>query len=191
MRAAVRLAGLAAGLAVLLIAPSFRQHGPKQDVPAPSAAPATAVTTRPEVAATALAAAKRSVTAVAGPRESGARAEAAYALGESLGAAALPLLGEALGDPDQAVRFAAIEAIAGIGGDDAVLALAEALDAPDTATRLEVIDALGGMPGPLALQFLQQGLGDPDPVVRAAAAEWLAECGRCRGFDYLIIAGKR
>jgi hypothetical protein len=103
-----------------------------------------------------------------------ARRTAIHELGDHPTAAALPLLHQGLGDPDRAVRVAAVNELAALGSP-AAAALVAALDDRDLGVRLRALDALAEIATPTARASLEQALGDADARVRAAAAEHLAD----------------
>jgi hypothetical protein len=101
-----------------------------------------------------------------------ARRSAVHELGDLEPAAALPLLRQGLGDPDRAVRVAAVRELDALGAP-AADALAAALDDRDLGIRLRALDALARIETPTARPWLEQALGHADARVRAAAAEHL------------------
>ncbi|MCL2102589.1 MAG: HEAT repeat domain-containing protein [Syntrophorhabdaceae bacterium] len=88
------------------------------------------------------------------------RAAAAKALGDLMRYEALPHLIAALKDVEW-VRFAALEALCGLGNEDAVAPILELLNDPSPATRRFAIETLGIIGSPLAgnplLSFLERG----------------------------------
>lgn len=103
-----------------------------------------------------------------------ARRTAIHELGDLPTAVALPLLRQGLGDPDRAVRAAAVHELTALGSP-AATALTAALDDRDLGIRLRALDALAEIALPTARASLGQALADPDARIREAAAEHLAD----------------
>lgn len=103
------------------------------------------------------------------------REEAIQGLGEAGDAGFLPVLEDALADPERRVRRAAVEAAADVGGDGAAWVLAAALRDGDDLLREDAVYALGEIGGDVAVVVLEQALVDERPFVREAAAEVLEE----------------
>ena len=103
------------------------------------------------------------------------RAEAVHGLGEFEHPDVVPVLEQALLDPEERVREAAIEALSNVGGADAAWALATALDDPSASLRREAIYALTDSDEQVARILVERALGDGHPSVREAAIEALEE----------------
>jgi hypothetical protein len=107
------------------------------------------------------------------------RQEAVYALGDmgDLGdETAIQVLEQALMDPEENVREAAIEGFTDIGGDESARALAVTLNDEDASLGEEAVYALGEIGGETAIQLLQQTMAThASASIREAAAEILAE----------------
>ncbi|WP_220680767.1 HEAT repeat domain-containing protein [Methanofollis formosanus] len=101
---------------------------------------------------------------------------AATALGESGDAEAVGPLKEALTDPDEGVRWAALEALGKIG-TPALPVLTGLLGAEDVDLRWGAAVALGEVGDAAAVGPLGEALGDPDRYVRTRAALALAAIG--------------
>ena len=109
--------------------------------------------------------------------ESWVRQYLALALGNLQEEAAVPALGEALGDPDATVRVYAAWALGAIGGDDAVSALAGASRAQDAGLRTMAVYGLGAIGDPAAREPLLRALEDPVLDVSVNAVVALARLG--------------
>ena len=115
-----------------------------------------------------------SIVNVLAAGDAAARRTAIHELGELPIADALPLLRQGLGDPDRAVRVAAVHELSALG-PPAAPALAAALDDRDLDLRLRALDALAQIATPTARAALGQAFDDADARVRAAAAEHIAD----------------
>jgi HEAT repeat protein len=108
------------------------------------------------------------------------RAEAVSALA-FFGASAVPVLTEALRDPDVQVRVGAARSLGQVGpsAGDAVTALARTLRDPDSRVRFDTAVALGriGSGARDAVGALGRALNDPAPEVRVGAAMGLGGMG--------------
>lgn len=113
----------------------------------------------------------------AGPAE---RREAVYALADVGGETNAATIADALRDPDDGVRLAAIDVLSTMDGEVSAGLLTGALNDADPRIRLAAVDAFGDMEGPTAAMALQQALADPDARVREAAIGLLAERGSGR-----------
>ena len=89
--------------------------------------------------------------------------------------AAVRTLSVALGDADERVRNAAMEALSKIGGDEALAAIASASAEDDPLLRARAAQALSAAGGHSAADYLTLALRDEDPRVRAAAVASLGE----------------
>jgi HEAT repeat protein len=106
---------------------------------------------------------------------------------EALGEAALPELREALLDPSERVRIAAIGLIANLRQDADAPRLARLLKDASPTVRERAIKALVCYPEtPGILQAIVEGLHDPDGEVRVAAVETLARIGTPAAAPHLI-----
>lgn len=103
------------------------------------------------------------------------RRHAAISLGRSGERAAVPVLVEALKDPDNGVRREAAKALGRIKDARAVAPLVEALRDGDGNVRLYAAYALGEIKDPKAVKALLRALGDPEWCVRDQAAWALRE----------------
>ena len=104
------------------------------------------------------------------------------------GAPAVPLLIQALGDSDRAVRCAAAEALGKLGDPQAVPPLIQALGDSDWDVRCAAAEALGAIGDPQAVPALIQALGDDWYDVRRAAAWALGDLGDPQAVPPLIQA---
>jgi HEAT repeat protein len=89
--------------------------------------------------------------------------------------AAVQTLSVALGDDDERVRKAAMEALSAIGGDEALAAIASASADDDPHLRARAAQALSAAGGRSAADYLALALHDEDPRVRAAAVASLGD----------------
>ena len=119
------------------------------------------------------------------------RKELVVALGKFKDKASLPLLTSALRDPKttDAVRDAALEAVAAIGGDAAIQALVELLARTDLPSdrQVRVIAALGNAKSKPALPTLLKKLADRAADVRASAAEAVGKIGETKGVVAKVV----
>ena len=98
------------------------------------------------------------------------RTAAADTLGRIKDPRAVPHLVRALGDPEN--RWAAIDALAEIGGPESIQPLAKLLTDDRTEVRLEVVRALGRLADERGLELLQKvRTADPASAVRMQAGE--------------------
>jgi HEAT repeat protein len=95
------------------------------------------------------------------------------------GARAVPVLVQALGDPDAQVRLKAADALGAVGRD-AVPALGSALNEGPTPVRIAAARALArlGPEAAEALPALRSALSDGEPLVVAMAVAALGRTGR-------------
>ena len=105
------------------------------------------------------------------------RAEAARELGRSGQAGALDALVAVVGEQENTVALAAINAIGQIGGDQAVLYLTWALHHKYPAVRIEAASALGRSDHPRALESLIAAIGNE---VTGVARKAVSAVGRAR-----------
>jgi len=105
------------------------------------------------------------------------RREAALALGNIGGDAAVKGLVKALGEGDRLVRETAAKALGDIGGDAAVEALVKALADKDQSVRVCSAVALGDIGGDAAVEALVKALADKDLSVRVCSAVALGNIG--------------
>jgi len=91
--------------------------------------------------------------------------------------AAVQSLSFALGDDDERVKNAALEALTTIGSDEAMLALASSLGAQQPQARAAATEAVAAAGGDAAMAYLDVALTDADPRVRMAAADALGQLG--------------
>jgi HEAT repeat protein len=95
---------------------------------------------------------------------------------------AVPVLIQAVNDPNKAVRLRAITAIGTIKSDpkSAIPELTELLTIPDREIRLATINSLGkfGSDAKAAVLMLAQALEDQDPAIRTATATTLRLIGK-------------
>ena len=102
-----------------------------------------------------------------------ARRAAAHELEKIRGAAAAPLVKNALDDPDPEVKLAGAEVAARIPVPGAVDQVLPWLGDREARVRVAACEVLRANPDPKAVVPLGRALGDGDAVVRAAAAEAL------------------
>ncbi len=105
------------------------------------------------------------------------RREALYLIADAGDEQDVPVIGQALYDPDSRVREAAVEALTGVGGESSADWMSVALGDPDPGIRRMATEALGEIGGDTAKMLLQQSLMDADAGVREAAQQTLAEPG--------------
>ncbi len=123
---------------------------------------------------------KRLADELAAP-EAGRRLRAARELSGLSPAAATPLVGRALDDPDLEVRVAAILVAGQLGLDELAARLIERAASPDARMREAIVTALGALhpasaPDARALDAaLERALADAEVGVRLAALHALAE----------------
>ncbi|MBI1873751.1 MAG: HEAT repeat domain-containing protein [Acidobacteria bacterium] len=98
---------------------------------------------------------------------------------------AVPLLTEALTDPDSETRISAIWALGSIGDAIAAPALMELYASDDPGIRKMTVYALGALPGDPQVRTLQTALGDPATDVKWNAAVALARHGKRDGLPVL------
>lgn len=98
---------------------------------------------------------------------------------------AVPLLTEALTDPDSDTRISAIWALGSIGDAAAAPALMELYASDDAGIRKMTVYALGALPGDLQVRTLQTALNDTATDVKWNAAVALARHGRRDGLPVL------
>lgn len=94
-----------------------------------------------------------------------------------IGAAAVPVLLDALSDEDPRIRLYVTDVLGEIGESDAVPALAAALRDPEWRVRFRAADALGKMGNLEALPDLLDMLADSNKDVRISAAWALGKIG--------------
>jgi len=112
---------------------------------------------------------------IASEADATVRHHAVAALGRLTGVEVEPMLTEALGDVDAAVRVRAVRGLRGVGTDTAAQALTAVLVGdPDPQVRLAAVRALLSLPSHTMLQGLEQASADPDAAVRTTAARGLA-----------------
>ncbi|MBI4477150.1 MAG: HEAT repeat domain-containing protein [Acidobacteria bacterium] len=98
---------------------------------------------------------------------------------------ALPLLKDALADPDSDTRISAIWALGSIGDTSAAPALMELYASDDAGIRKMTVYTLGALPGDVQIRTLQTALNDPSTDVRWNAAVALARHDRRDGVPVL------
>ncbi len=103
------------------------------------------------------------------------RGEAARALGQIAGRAAVPELMRGAADEDAFVRKCSASALGGLGDESAVPALLPLLEAPEKDVREAGAAALGKLKAREAVPNLLPLLGGPDEAVRQAAGQALGE----------------
>lgn len=81
------------------------------------------------------------------------------------------------GNPDEEIRFKALEALWGYTGDDVLNALVKRLKDDDELVRISAVEALGEMRDSRGKQHLIDALTDVEEIVRREAAEGLGELG--------------
>ena len=108
----------------------------------------------------------------------GAREAAAAALAR-IGAPAVPLLIERLGEPDPDLRQAAAGVLGAIADRRAVAALTAQLADPDPNVRAAAADALGKTGGPDAVAAVRAAAESDDATLRLSAVEALATLRAC------------
>src|SRR5262245_13526043 len=112
---------------------------------------------------------------MASEADAAVRYQAVAALGRLTGVEVEPLLTDALGDTDVAVRVRAIRGLRGVGTDTAVQALTDVVVGdPEPQVRLAAVSALLSLPSRTMFQGLEQASADPDAVVRDVAARGLS-----------------
>ncbi|MDH4237223.1 MAG: HEAT repeat domain-containing protein [Nitrospira sp.] len=103
--------------------------------------------------------------------------EAAIAALTSIGAPAVPALGECLADPELTVQEAASAALAAIADSRVLDQLMRALRSPDWIVRMHAAKALGRIQDPGSIQSLTPLLQDRVKAVREEASSALAAIG--------------
>lgn len=98
---------------------------------------------------------------------------------------AVPLVGVALVDPDQDVRWAAVEALATLGGDQAADLLQAALRDEEMRIREGAIEALETLGGDHAVRSLGVALQDSDADLRERAVDALGYIGNPGAIQFL------
>lgn len=88
---------------------------------------------------------------------------------------AIETLSVALGDPDDRVRTAAMEALSSLRGDEAAAAIGSLSANVDPRVRADATLSLGMAGGDSATEYLKLALHDPDPIVRMAAINSLGD----------------
>jgi HEAT repeat protein len=96
-----------------------------------------------------------------------------------------PQLERAAGDPDGAVRLAALGALGLDGNVNTLSPFREALSDPQPETRLSAAFALGLTRHPTAAPLLMEALADPASSVRGHAAKALGELQAAEGIESL------
>jgi len=102
-----------------------------------------------------------------------------------LSARAVASLTEALDDPDDEARLAAIWALGSSGNPAVVETLRPLYQSSDAGIRKMVVYALGALPGEAQMSTLQAALEDPAPDVRWNAAVALARHGKADGLQVI------
>ena len=105
------------------------------------------------------------------------RAEAAAKALASLGAEALPALGELLAADDEDTRWWAVRALAGIQAEGAGALLVRSLGDPSTAVRQAALLGIRAQPQPGTIPLLIALLDDADSLCAAMAADALVGIG--------------
>lgn len=97
-------------------------------------------------------------------------------LSEEEGAQSLPVLREALTNPEleSSVRIWVARQIGQIPGDEATRTLGDALDSDDPEVAHAAIDALAARSGPVAREQLEAAADHSDPYISEAAKKALA-----------------
>jgi len=116
------------------------------------------------------------------------RLQAAVALKETGTASALPLLSEALGDTDERVEEAALQAVVALvrlSGEDVAAALKPGLASEKVSLRLHALDALAAEVGIAALPQLHAALKDYDIRVVLKAIGHVRTIGSAGSFPVL------
>ncbi len=98
---------------------------------------------------------------------------------------ALPLILEALHDPSEAVRKAALEALPCFPGPESSAALSLAVNDTDPAIRASACRALARCEPKFALPLLHTALQDPDPWTRIYACRSLGGLAQAASLPYL------
>jgi HEAT repeat protein len=119
-------------------------------------------------------------------RDAEIRQYLALVLGHTYDPQSLPLLTEALEDPDPKTRIYAIWALGTLGLPEARQPLVELLSDPDPGVRKTATFSLGELGDPAAVPALEQKLGDGVTDVRWNAALALARLGSDAGADVLM-----
>ena len=115
------------------------------------------------------------------------RRYAAYLLRKNgMNPVAIPLLIEALSDPDKSVREQAMFTLSAMG-TAAIEPLTDAMKDPKWETRYRALEALGRIADEKALKPLLQGLKDNRDHVRYMAAKGLKELGDSHTIEPLVI----
>lgn len=100
---------------------------------------------------------------------------------------AVQALSLALGDENDGIRDAALEALAAIGSDEAQAAIASAAAHDDPKMRADAAYAMAMADGSSAVEYLSLALYDDNPMVRSAAIESLGDIGD----DAALVAIRR
>src|SRR5262245_12194935 len=112
---------------------------------------------------------------IASEADAAVRLQAVAALGRLTGVVVEPVLTDALGDTDVAVRVRAIRGLRGVGTDTAVQSLtAVMIGDPAPQVRLAAVRALVALPSRTMFHGLEQAALDPDVAVRDTAARGLS-----------------
>lgn len=90
---------------------------------------------------------------------------------------AIQTLSVALGDADERVRRAAMEALSSVSGDDAAAAIGSLSADIDPRVRADATLSLAMVGGDSATEYVKLALRDPDPIVRIAAINSLSDMG--------------
>ncbi len=120
-----------------------------------------------------------------GPFGGGKLVPFAHAL-KTIGAPAVPVLIDALGDEEPRVRLAIIDILGEIGERDAIPALTGALRDPEWRVRWQAADALGRMGDLSAVPDLLAMLTDANKDVRVAVAWALGRIGHISAVEGLV-----
>lgn len=118
------------------------------------------------------------------------RAEAAEQLGEFRRPAAVEALylASGVGEPNRAVRAAAVEAIGAIGQTDTAMIVAARLDDPAVEVREAAAEAVGKLGNPQVVSLLADAVSDPEERVRDSACRSLGLLRDARATESLLEA---
>jgi HEAT repeat protein len=105
---------------------------------------------------------------------------AMVALGRTKRKEAIPILSQALKNPDETVRMFAAEALGEVASKKTFTDLAALATDQAAIVRGAVATSLGKIGDPKAIPILDQLLNDPEPIVQLSAAEGLMRLGKKR-----------
>lgn len=94
-------------------------------------------------------------------------------------------------DQNPTCRFAAIDAIAALGGTEGIGVLIKAVDAPGSKTAIKATEALGVLKAKAAVPVLVSQLASLDWKVRRSAALALSRIGDKKGLAAVAAQGEK